>query len=536
MITFKRSYWWSLLFILAVGLGISLQFHLLFNPDNAWLLFITNKLLHGGRYFHDFIEVNPPLILYLNIPPVLVANLFHLSVYSTFTLYVVLISILMTALSYHLLKISHDFDNPLFLYLLIGALVYLFFYFFPAILGEREYLTTALILPYLFLLNLRVQEKPIRLLMSVSIGLLAGIGFAIKPYFLVPLALIEIYSIIRTKKLIGCVRPETISITLVLVIYFISIFLLTPEYIHQIVPFALKWYYLQFPFTLNNLVSGMPLIFYFSTFFVFFFCYRGSRHQILAEILLVASVGFTIAYLLGRQAWVYHFFPAYFLLALLMILLFADLFEKTIKSVNLSFKQIQKNAFFIIVMIAAFLLSPVGNSVKTTSLYYSNIVELNNHQIKALFTHKDRSFANFVSMYTLMVILKAGEGIPVIRYPNSPYLFEGYDALRARTHGRKALTALHQSKQELINLFVQDLKRSPPEKIIFNYDPNPDPKRENNRQNYPIFLKILLSNKSFQQIWKNYELDKFIRIVPVNYITPYIVIFRKKTTIRGIKS
>ena len=46
-----------------------------FNHDIAWLLHCSGQLLDGGRAYVDFVETNPPLIVWLGIPPVWAARL-----------------------------------------------------------------------------------------------------------------------------------------------------------------------------------------------------------------------------------------------------------------------------------------------------------------------------------------------------------------------------------------------------------------------------------------------------------------------------
>ena len=38
--------------------------------DNAYLLDIAGRMLAGGRYFRDFMELNPPLYSVLLFPPI----------------------------------------------------------------------------------------------------------------------------------------------------------------------------------------------------------------------------------------------------------------------------------------------------------------------------------------------------------------------------------------------------------------------------------------------------------------------------------
>jgi hypothetical protein len=63
-----------------------------------------------------------------------------------------------------------------------------------------------------------------------AIGLLAGVGLALKPYFLlIPLG-IELYLAYTRRDLRVWLRPETLVIGAVLALYGLSVVVLTPDY------------------------------------------------------------------------------------------------------------------------------------------------------------------------------------------------------------------------------------------------------------------------------------------------------------------
>ncbi len=53
-----------------------LQSALFLNYDVSWLMHASERLLAGGTYSRDFFETNPPLILYLYLPPVIFSKIF----------------------------------------------------------------------------------------------------------------------------------------------------------------------------------------------------------------------------------------------------------------------------------------------------------------------------------------------------------------------------------------------------------------------------------------------------------------------------
>ena len=175
-----------------VGAAFTLHaFLILQNHDNDWYLVVAQRLLAGGRYGRDFMEPNPPLIILLSVPPVLLAPLLHLPVYTAFVAYVCALILLSTSLAWRSLRWCMA-DQP------VGAAVLLLCY--TAILalqpgydfGQREHLFVILFAPGLLWFAARDagDTRPL----SVSNGLavvLAAIGVLIKPFvLLVPLMML----------------------------------------------------------------------------------------------------------------------------------------------------------------------------------------------------------------------------------------------------------------------------------------------------------------------------------------------------------
>ena len=69
----------DLLLLPFLTLAVVLQYRLAWNMDVAWLVHAAASLMDGGRLFHDIIESNPPLILFLSMPAVALSRLSGLS-------------------------------------------------------------------------------------------------------------------------------------------------------------------------------------------------------------------------------------------------------------------------------------------------------------------------------------------------------------------------------------------------------------------------------------------------------------------------
>ena len=62
--------------VLFAIVSLHFRFSTYINHDVAWYLYSAGRLLDGGRMYQDmFVDVNPPLALYLTVPPVYLARL-----------------------------------------------------------------------------------------------------------------------------------------------------------------------------------------------------------------------------------------------------------------------------------------------------------------------------------------------------------------------------------------------------------------------------------------------------------------------------
>ena len=201
-----------------------MQSQLLLKGDVSWQMHLSRSILAGGNYVKDFFEINPPLSIYLYMPAVILQKACGLSAIESARIYIFLLATLSLIICYGLAKkifLKNDY---------LVSLIFLFSLFFVYLIlpasefGQRECLLLYLTMPYFLLISLRLTHKTISSVYAVGIGVLAGIGFAIKPFFLLTFVLVELYFLLQKtkdwKSLLNLLRPEIFSI--------ISFFLLLP--------------------------------------------------------------------------------------------------------------------------------------------------------------------------------------------------------------------------------------------------------------------------------------------------------------------
>ena len=320
------TFWLS--FIGLFALSWTLQSHILLNWDVSWLLYATKKSIAGGTYAHDFFDINPPMILYLYTPPVIVAKIFDLNIIMLFRLYIyglALISFLMTVkIASSLFRQKDELGYYTFLFSYVVVITILPIHEF----GQREHLLVILSAPYFLLAAARLQNQCVSFRYCILIGLLAGLGFSIKPYFFAAFILIEIYISLYKKSILTWFRPETITLTLVIFFYLLSIFVFHNDYITVVIPTAAKIYYQGIDFPWTSLLLNPIFLFCIFTILLYYFLYPKNSHKELSTILLLALLGFLFSYFIQRTLWYYHYLPAFSLAVLLITVILSSLISR----------------------------------------------------------------------------------------------------------------------------------------------------------------------------------------------------------------
>jgi hypothetical protein len=279
-------------------------------PDVSWLLYAAERILDGAHPYVDVVEVNPPLIVWLNVavaaigralgaPPVLI---YRFAVIGG----AVLSAILCARVLRHLLGLDPGrLARWIVLLFLFAAL--------PMVrtdFGEREHLLVLLASPYVLAAAARSRGVAMPAFELAVVGLLAGIGVAVKPYFvLLPLAL-ECFLALRARSFRAWLRPEPMAMLIVGLTYLAAVFLLTPQYL-DLTRLMGELYagYLRGPAWLTALLGegvGLPLF----ALLAFAALRRRATHPELWDILAIAVVALLASALIQGKGWRYHFYPS----------------------------------------------------------------------------------------------------------------------------------------------------------------------------------------------------------------------------------
>ncbi len=214
------------------------------NHDVAGLLAFTGRWLDGEDLYTELIEVNPPLILLMNVPAVLLGRLLPGGPVLALQLLLLAACAASALLSLRLLAAEQEAGPMERAGLGIGLAMVLLI---PgAEFGQREHIMMVLALPYLLLTARRIEGRPAPPGLALPIAALAAVGFALKPHFLAFPLLLEAWVLWRRGR--GALRDPVPWIMAALwLLYLVVLLLWFADYLMRVVPLARADYLAVFP-------------------------------------------------------------------------------------------------------------------------------------------------------------------------------------------------------------------------------------------------------------------------------------------------
>ncbi len=286
------------------------QKNLFLSGDVAVLLHETGLFLKGGKYVTHFFETNPPMIFYLYAPVYALNQFLFINMISAVQIYIILIALVSVAFCCMLIKKIIKKEDYFIANVFLYTLLFVFLFLPIGEFGQREHIFLILMMPYLLAAVCFVQNKKINVFYACLIGVMAGLGVGLKPYFLMPFILVEIYLMIKKRSLWSWLRIESIVCASLLAIYLTSVFLFQENYIKIMMPIISRLYFSSIHEPWSIIFSKLTVVF---CLFVagYYFFYNKNKYSELTAILMWALVGMILAFMIPRAAWFYHVIPAF---------------------------------------------------------------------------------------------------------------------------------------------------------------------------------------------------------------------------------
>lgn len=298
--------------------AFALYSHALTNNDVAWMLTGTSRWLHGGGLYRDVIEVNPPLVFYFDVPPVLLASATGLPATFLFVVYVFALIAACLLLVNRILTAAVPEAAAERWLLLLGSFTAIAV--FPSRdFGQREHLMLILCLPYLVMIGCRALDHQVPRRLAIIVGLAAGIGFDFKPQFLILPVLLEVYLAAGRRWRWDLWRPELLIMALVTAAYAISIPLLAWDYLTRIIPWALLIYGKGYANSVEMVFFTWQTLILPPILGAHLLSRSRQRHPAFADIFLIGAIVFYVIYASEMKGWTYQILPVSALLFLTVV-------------------------------------------------------------------------------------------------------------------------------------------------------------------------------------------------------------------------
>jgi hypothetical protein len=315
------------LFLAAIGLlialGIAAALRSYPGADTGFLLDEAARVLGGARLYADLVEMNPPLIVGINMAAVLCGRI--LGIPEILAYRVGCIAALFAALALAAWLLRRLLPDQIVLRRgIMLLLVFVLFNLPGQDFGEREHLLLMLALPYLLLAVARATGREIPTSHALVIGLVAGAGLSLKPHFVLLWLAIEGYLRLTRRVSPRAVSPETGAIAVFLGLYGIGMLVWAPEYLGLVRLLAGPYTrFLYDPFW-HLLLTGRGALL---TLFALLTCFalrRDARHPGLLDVFALGALVSLLAGAAQQKELRYHFYPSFALAFVLLGMVVRD--------------------------------------------------------------------------------------------------------------------------------------------------------------------------------------------------------------------
>ncbi|MEQ1520848.1 MAG: hypothetical protein ABL936_06210, partial [Aestuariivirga sp.] len=279
------------------------------NHDTAWFLYVAQGLLNGGELYRDFVEVNPPLGMWLTVPVVMLSRATGLAPIETLYGVFFAITAMSLLLAWRYLAMIRGVPKGvagLVIFLLAAAVL-----FVPgAAFGQREHLLALLFMPWFMLRAARSQGAQISVTGSAFVGLLAAVAACLKPHAILAPIAIEALLLWSSRNLRAVFPPENLAAIFFAAAYGAAIVIWTPLFLAEMLPFGVAAYVPYFGFDAAEILQrGVRPAVILALVLVLIQRAKGPMRDF-AVLAFVASAGFLAAYFLQAKGFYYQIMPA----------------------------------------------------------------------------------------------------------------------------------------------------------------------------------------------------------------------------------
>jgi hypothetical protein len=533
----QLTYVWVLVAFITCVVSVWAQMQIGLNNDHLDLLDQARRLLEGGKPYVAYSDINPPLIHMLYTLPSKFAKTFGFTLQTS--LYTLTFAVIAFGLIVSDRMLSHS-AMPLNMRLFVLGTIALCLVsasFIHQPFGDREHLMMVFTAPWYVFCSPLVRRESVPVLWRALVAILAGIGFAIKPYFYVFYVATVGYMMMSRQSVKSVLREwEHYIIWAIAAFYLVIIFTIFDEYIKTVLPLTMKTYgtmnwSLQSKLSVlwNDLLLGYSIFGLIGAAYLWVF--KEKLYHPVITYLLFLLVGAIGSYLLNG-GWYYTQYPFIAVSLALFIAVSAPLILMCRSIVN--WRQ-QIAAVIVTFAIAATCIlythampaqSRAMWDMRTTAYRGEPIqnIPMQAEARKKIDEHL-QSHPRFIFMTTsLRAVNLMKEGSPVVNVGRYDYFWPlpGILSYEKNQYQRKTYESLI---EYFIGTMVDDIRDYKPDMVIHNVSP----------QHWDLppsyrMLDLFLKDKRFEEVWRDYALVDTINACTVKVAKDcaYEIYYRKK--------
>lgn len=474
---------------LMVALALAAQLVGYINLDDAWLLDVAGRVVGGERLGVDVIESNPPLIIYLMEAPVYLAKLFHISHVTGFIIYIEIIGLVTTVITFTQVK-----DTSLRL-----CLIFIIFFLPGVVFGEREHIFIMLAMPY-FVSQWRKEKAPLWYL--IVSGLLAAVGVSLKPFFVIIWLATVLTKMVLDRRFFAFLNWQDLLIGIIGGAYLLYVVFVEKTYMASVFPLIYKYYGAFGTDKIEALQQVGRLIMLFQLpFWMMFYLNRNMVTRAL-YFLNFGNLASIIMIALQQKTWLNYFYPAHFFGFLENILLIAAVFANS--------KLLWNKVAAILASIVVTVL--IGYAVVANIRVGLRLADGETKQLVQMFNKYAGNKPVYVLSFDLGVIY------PALNYSNAYYrghyghlwMMPGMFMDRPKNGDKvifKKPEEMNVDEKNITQIVLADMKKNPPALVAVTESKYYD-------RRIGIFqfnlLEYFSQNAEFKDIWSHY--DKLAKI------------------------
>ena len=271
--------------------------------DVVWQMWIARQLLGGTALYADILELNPPLWFWMAVPVEAIAQSVGISsrtaiVSANFVFVAAALSILAALIASQTIVVRAV--------LLLSALVAMIV--LPlAEFAQREHIALVAAIPYLVLVAKRAGNEKVAWPLALAAGTIGAAGFALKHYFILVPAFLEIWLLLRAPRTWTPLRPEIGALIAGAATYALVVATFTPEFFTTIIP-LISVAYEGYGISVDRLTLNGFVLCWLVSAVVLWRCRQD--FSLMTTAAVIAAAAFCISFFAQDKGWQYHAMPA----------------------------------------------------------------------------------------------------------------------------------------------------------------------------------------------------------------------------------